>query len=127
MRSRPLFPSLCVFVSLLSVFIWLVTGAPIQAGPSAVAPSAAFAVTNLLDSGVGSLRWAVQQANSLPGADTITISANLTTKGTRRIDWQNRKCRQRTPLKYHKSKLSYDWTRPRRRVCGQACRRFCIW
>src|SRR5262245_31626648 len=33
-----------------------------------------FAVTNTNDSGTGSLRWAIEQANSTPGPDTILFA-----------------------------------------------------
>ena len=40
-----------------------------------------FTVTNLLDDGsVGSLRWAVGQANSNPGADTIAFDSTAFSK-----------------------------------------------
>jgi len=39
---------------------------------------ATFAVTNLADSGSGSLRYAISSSNSLPGADTITFQSGLT-------------------------------------------------
>ena len=42
---------------------------------------AAFMVTNLLDSGAGSLRWAIVAANTRPGADTIDFG----TAGTIRV------------------------------------------
>lgn len=42
------------------------------------ADAATFNVTNLYDSGAGSLRQAVIDANSTPGADTITFQAGLT-------------------------------------------------
>jgi hypothetical protein len=37
-----------------------------------------FSVTNLFDAGVGSLRWAIGQANTQPGDDTIDFSVNGT-------------------------------------------------
>src|SRR5215471_10542470 len=46
----------------------------------------AFTVTNLLDSGPGSLREAVDTANSTPGADQIDFDGGL--KGTIRLQSQ---------------------------------------
>src|SRR5205807_7954964 len=37
--------------------------------------AATFTITNINDSGPGSLRWAIEQANATPGADTISGSA----------------------------------------------------
>jgi len=45
-----------------------------------IAPSAEYTVTNSTDSGTGSLRWAIQQANSHPGPDTIYFSDGMTGK-----------------------------------------------
>ena len=39
--------------------------------PFQTARAATFTVTNTNDSGAGSLRWAINQANAIPGADTI--------------------------------------------------------
>jgi parallel beta-helix repeat protein len=58
----------------------LATGA-VSLGIAALAPSAhaaTFTVTNLADSGAGSLRDAVAQANTNPGADVITFQSGLT-------------------------------------------------
>ena len=38
------------------------------------APAATFTVTNTVDSGVGSLRWAIGQANGTAGVDTIAFN-----------------------------------------------------
>jgi len=54
----------------------LAVGAAVAAAQSAEA--AAFNVTNLNDSGAGSLRQAIADANALAGADTITFQAGLT-------------------------------------------------
>ena len=50
-------------------------GALLASGP---ATAATFTVANLNDSGLGSLRDAITQANTTPGADTITFQAGLT-------------------------------------------------
>src|SRR4051812_9773121 len=42
---------------------------------SASLSAATFTITNLNDSGPGSLRWAIEQSNATPGADTISGSA----------------------------------------------------
>ena len=39
-----------------------------------------YVVTNMLDSGAGSLRWAIEQANNHSGPDVIRFHANLTDK-----------------------------------------------
>ena len=44
--------------------------------------SATFTVTTANDSGNGSLRWAIEQANSNPGADTINFSVSDTISPT---------------------------------------------
>src|SRR5688500_18882971 len=46
---------------------------------------ATFAVENLNDSGAGSLRIAVANANNMPGADTIVFSSALLNTSTRTI------------------------------------------
>lgn len=44
--------------------------------------AATFAVTSGADSGPGTLRWAIEQANGTPGADSIPIAAGLTIRPT---------------------------------------------
>ena len=48
------------------------------AGPASVARAASFVVTNLNDSGAGSLRQAIADANASAGADAITFSVSGT-------------------------------------------------
>jgi hypothetical protein len=43
----------------------------------ALSPATEFTVTNLRDSGQGSLRWAIDTANSAPGADLVTFAPGL--------------------------------------------------
>jgi hypothetical protein len=62
-----------------------IQGGMVAASPGARAsgvagPSAEYMVTNSTDSGTGSLRWAIQQANSNPGPDTIYFSNAMTGK-----------------------------------------------
>jgi len=45
-------------------------------------PSSEFVVTNSTDSGVGSLRWAIEQANSNPGPDIIYFHTSYMTGST---------------------------------------------
>ena len=47
---------------------------PFAAAPQTAAPSAIFTVTNTNDSGAGSLRQAILDANAAPGADTINFN-----------------------------------------------------
>ena len=42
--------------------------------PGQTARADTFTVTITIDGGVGSLRWAIDQANANPGADTITFA-----------------------------------------------------
>jgi hypothetical protein len=52
----------------------LLTAQPAQISLALIRPMATFSVTNLNDSGAGSLRQAVLEANSSPGADMITFN-----------------------------------------------------
>ena len=56
----------------------LVTVILTLAGPASVARAASFVVSNLNDSGAGSLRQAIEDANATAGADTITFSVSGT-------------------------------------------------
>jgi predicted outer membrane repeat protein len=59
------------FLSLIALIVSLLT-------PSTRAHAATFTVTNLSDSGAGSLRQAIIDANAAAGADTITFSVSGT-------------------------------------------------
>lgn len=55
--------------------------AAIVAGAAGTASAATYDVTTCADTGTGSLREAILDANANPGADTITISATCTASG----------------------------------------------
>ena len=60
----------CPSFWVLLIVMALISGFPAQAAP--------FTVTNLSDSGLGSLRQAVLDANAAAGDDTITFQSGLT-------------------------------------------------
>ncbi len=70
MRNLRFLPVLLALGTLLALLV--VTG-------STPAHAATFTVTNTADSGVGSLRQAILDANALVGADTINLPAGTYT------------------------------------------------
>ncbi len=69
MREKTFFSFCCIFLCVISV----VFTAPVE-----LAQGATFTVTNTLDSGAGSLRKAISDANASAGADTIAFNIPLT-------------------------------------------------
>lgn len=67
------------FVALILSGFFILTGIPIAYGK----PNAIFTVTNLNNSGAGSLRWALNQANASDGSDLIDIQVS----GTIKLAW----------------------------------------
>lgn len=65
-------PRRIIYLSLLLLLGLTLTGQVHAAGD--------YVVTNTLDSGDGSLRWAIEQANSQPGPDVIRFHPNVTGK-----------------------------------------------
>jgi len=55
----------------------MAAASPATRAGGVIAPSAEYMVTNSTDSGTGSLRWAIEQANSHPGPDTIYFTRLL--------------------------------------------------
>lgn len=71
--SRVLHFYLAVLLALAALFTFNL--ALVQATPAAALPLSTFTVDNTNDAGAGSLRQALLDANALPGADVIDISA----------------------------------------------------
>ena len=68
--------SLGRIIRMVSIVVLCAASAVPDVGASDSTFAAAFLVTNLDDSGPGSLRQAILNANATPGGDTISVSAN---------------------------------------------------
>lgn len=80
MKRPVFFPKLNLFsgVSQGAIFIIFSLALAVLAGSVPAANAATFTVTNVNDSGAGSLRQAITDANAAAGADVITITATGT-------------------------------------------------